>query len=209
MHIASNLILLLAASKRHSSDPAETLIIAGIVAAIFAVVFVVSIIKSCIESRQKEEMDSAANLNYMKWRSKVSREGGISSRKVNITLSKGESCYQSFAATLYEPRAVRVSRHGGYGVRATRSIGIFEGESRSESHDEWRAVCCGMLYITDKRIVFAGDMQSREIKLGEIISTSADSRSLIVRSSKRQKAMCFTGLNGLIARDTISMIVSE
>lgn len=209
MHIASNLVLLLAASKKYSSNPAETLIIAGIVTAIFAAVFIVSMIKSCIENRQKAEMDSAANLNYITWRSKVNRNGGITRRKVNITLSKGESCYQSFAATLCEPRSVRVSRHSGYGVRATRRIGVFEGESRSESHDEWRAISSGTLYITDKRIVFAGDMQSREIKLDELISTSADSRSLIVRSSKRQKAMCFTGLNGLIARDTISMIVSE
>ena len=207
--LVANLALFLAASRRHSSDPMETFIIAAIVVALFLVIVIFSFVKSCIENRQNAELDSTANLNYMKWRSKVNREGGISSRKVNITLSKGESCYQSFAATLYEPRAVRVSRHGGYGVRATRRIGIFEGESRSESQDEWRAVCCGMLYITDKRIVFAGDMQNREIKLSELLSVDADSRSLIVRSSKRQKAMCFSGLNGQIARDTISMILSD
>lgn len=207
--LVANLVLFLAASRRHSSDPMETFIIAAIVVALFLVIVIFSFVKSCIENRQNAELDSTANLNYMKWRSKVNREGGISSRKVNITLSKGESCYQSFAATLYEPRAVRVSRHGGYGVRATRRIGIFEGESRSESHDEWRAVCSGMLYITDKRIVFAGDMQNREIKLSELLSVDADSRSLVVRSSKRQKAMCFSGLNGQIARDTISMILSD
>lgn len=207
--LVANLALFLAASRRHSSDPMETFIIAAIVVALFLVIVIFSFVKSCIENRQNAELDSTANLNYMKWRSKVNREGGISSRKVNITLSKGESCYQSFAATLYEPRAVRVSRHGGYGVRATRRIGIFEGESRSESHDEWRAICNGMLYITDKRIVFAGDMQNREIKLSELLSVDADSRSLIVRSSKRQKAMCFSGLNGQIARDTISMILSD
>ena len=207
--LVANLALFLAASRRHSSDPMETFIIAAIVVALFLVIVIFSFVKSCIENRQNAELDSTANLNYMKWRSKVNREGGISSRKVNITLSKGESCYQSFAATLYEPRAVRVSRHGGYGVRATRRIGIFEGESRSESHDEWRAVCSGMLYITDKRIVFAGDMQNREIKLSELLSVDADSRSLVVRSSKRQKAMCFSGLNGQIARDTISMILSD
>lgn len=207
--IVANLELFLAASKRHSSDSVEDFIIAAIVAAIFLVIVIFSFIKSCIENRQNAKLDSTANLNYMKWRSKVSREGGISIRKVNITLSKGESCYQSFAATLYEPRAVRVSRHGGYGVRASRRIGIFEGESRSESHDEWRAVSRGMLYITDKRIVFVGDMQNREIKLSELLSVDADSRLLVVRSSKRQKAMCFSGVNGQIARDTISMILSN
>ena len=89
-----------------------------------------------------------------------------------------------------------------------RGLGVFEGESRAESHDEWRRISTGVFYVTNKRIVFDGDTQSREIKLGNVISTNADYQSLSITSAKRQKPMKFCGLNGQIARDTISMILS-
>jgi hypothetical protein len=204
--------MLFAATRRKSTsldaDPVVILIIGAIVVGVILVWIVGYIVVSIIDWRRKKMLTSVAQTEYMRWLAQVNKDGGIMPCAAGLQLPENEACFFAENANLYEPRAVRVSRHSGFGARPMRGLGVFEGESRSESHDEWRKISTGIFYVTNKRILFAGDTQTREIKLSNVISLSADSQSLVVMSAKRQKPMNFSGLNGQIARDTISMILS-
>lgn len=200
--------LMFAASRKLPEDPFEFLVGVAAVGIVLIVIYVVSAIQNSAAEERSHERDTAAFTNYRSWRKKTDRAGGIESGDVGLKLPKGEAGFYAARVTMYEPRSVRVSRHSGFGVRPMRGLGVFEGESTSESLDEWRKVSNGILYITNKRLIFAGDTQSRTIKIDELISVDAEYRAILVRSSKLRKALYFRGLNGLVARDIISTIQS-
>jgi hypothetical protein len=188
------------------SDPIAMLAGGAAFAVLAAVYGICAAIQSEKRKRRDARLDAAADAQYRAWLAEVNRTGGIQSCETDIRLGNGEECFFSARATLREPRAVRVSHHSGVGVRALKGLGVMGGQTTSESHDEWRKISKGTLYVTNERVIYAGDMQSRSIKIGDIISIGADARAILIRSSKRQKAMCYTGLNGQIARDMIKMI---
>ena len=167
-------------------------------------VFALDIIVARVRRRKR---NAALLAEFEEWKKKTDAAGGIESGDCGLQLPHGEECFYATGATLCEPRAVRVSRHGGYGVRATRRIGIFEGESRSESHDEWRAISTGVLYLTNKRLIFTGDMQNRSVKLADILSADAFIDALDVRTETRTKSMRFSNINGSIAKQILALLM--
>lgn len=125
---------------------------------------------------------------------------------MELPLDAGEMCYLQMAASLCEPRAIRQSVHTGGGVRIARGVVIGQGYSSSESHEEWRRISSGRLYITDRRIVFDGDMQNRTIKLSDLLSVQQGNDYIVISSDRRTRSMAFYGLNGLIAGDMIKRL---
>jgi hypothetical protein len=181
---------------------------ATIGAVVLFIVFLVALDFIAVRLRRRRR-DTALLSEFEEWKKKTDAAGGIESANYGLQLPDGEECFYATRATLCEPRAVRVSRHGGVGLRATRRIGVFEGESRSESHDEWRAISSGILYMTNKRVIFAGDMHNRTVKLADILSVSAFIDALDIRTTKRMKSMRFSNINGSIANQVLSLLMSE
>lgn len=162
-----------------------------------------------IARRRRAKRNTALLSEFEEWKKKTDAAGGIESANYGLQLPDGEECFYATRATLREPRAVRTSRHSGVGLRATRRIGVFAGESRSESHDEWRTISSGILYMTNKRVIFAGDMHNRAVKLADILSVYAFIDALDIRSAKRMKSMRFSNINGSIANQVLSLLMSE
>ena len=119
-----------------------------------------------------------------------------------------EGLYQS-SAQMFETRSVRTARHGGVAVRVARRVTIGQGSTRSESHEEWRQIADGYFYITSHRIVFDGDKQSRNIKLSDIISVNYYDDCILVSTSKRQKTMVFSSVNGYIAYAILEVVTRQ
>lgn len=197
---------LILAASRHNDDPVVMVIAAVVFLVLVIIVMIVNACENNSRQRAQESQAMSFRSKYMRWRRKINSTGEISSVKAGLNLSKGEECYFAERTTLREPRAVRVSRHSGYGVRPLRRVGIFEGESTSESHDEWRTIAHGVLYITNKRLVFAGDKQNRVVKIGEILTVETYANAIEVKTSRRTKSMEFFGLNGQKATDILRAI---
>lgn len=150
----------------------------------------------------KERMES----EYKNWSRTVILNNGLKSIPANICLMNGERCFYSDNTILYEPRSVRNSIHLGGGVRVARGVVIGGGNSWSEAHDEWRAISSGTLYITNKRIIFDGEMHDRTIKFSALTVVQAGIQELTISCSTRQKTMVFGGINARIAQDTIRLL---
>lgn len=150
----------------------------------------------------KKRMDS----EYKSWSTSVILNNGLKSITSDICLLSDERCFYSDEAVLYEPRSVRNSTHLGGGVRVAKGVMIGGGNSWSEYHDEWRALSSGILYITNKRIIFDGEMHDRTIKLAALTVVQAGIQELSISCSTRQKTMVFSGINARIAQDTIRLL---
>ena len=181
---------------------------AAVVAAIFLIIAVACIFKGAVKGRRAKRLAAALCAEYDEWRRRFDATGEIQSVDAGLQLEKGEECLFAARAILKEPRSVRVSTHSGYGVRPMGRVGVFEGRGTSTSHDEWQKVSDGVLYITNKRVVFAGDMHNRVVMLADMIAVETFVDAIGVQSSKRQKTMRFCCINGQIAAAIVQALQS-
>ena len=193
--------------------PSELLSIIICISAI-VILLVIAIVAHIVSTRRtkRRNAEEFAALKkrmaseYKDWCTKVVLNNGLKPISSNICLMNGERCFYSDNTILYEPRSVRNSTHLGGGVRVARGVVIGGGNSWSEAHDEWRAISSGTLYITNKRIIFDGEMHDRTIKFSALTVVQAGIQELTISCSTRQKTMVFGGINARIAQDTIRLL---
>ncbi len=106
---------------------------------------------------------------------------------LNIILETGEQPHHQIRARFLEERAVRVS--GGGAVRVVR--GVYLSGSKSESHGELRTLDNGVLLLTNKRLIFNGDLRSTEYKLNKVISVEEYKDAVEIGVSNKQKVQIF------------------
>lgn len=165
------------------------------------VLSIVGLVWSTVRGKARaRQLDALADAQFKKWRNALeSADGYLPAVRLPINLQRGETGYfYATSVTLCEPRAVRSGSYGGGSVRVMKGVSIHSGRFASESHDEWRPITTGNLYVTDRRIVFDGQMKNRIIKLDEVMSVSTGYREVCVNSSKLQKPIGFKDVNGQI-----------
>ena len=186
----------------------STLIALPIIIAVTAIVgaVVAGICMSAARKRERRRLEERLNNQYVKWRAAIDRAGRLQPMAVGMHLSKGEVGYLQLRTTLCETRSIRNSTHTGGAVRIAKGITVGRGYSTSESHEEWRQISTGVLYVTNKRLVFDGDMQNRVVKIDDVVSAQAGAAQVAITAASRQKTMLFDRINGQIVRDVIEMI---
>lgn len=118
-----------------------------------------------------------------------------------IMLKKGEEAILYYENVSFrEARAVRnsVSRYAGTSGKAM-GIPLRSGMSatKSESHDEIRAIDTGTLTVTTKRLVFTGKIKNVNIPLNKIMSMTPYTDGIAVRSENKQKTQYFVNIGGV------------
>jgi len=166
----------------------------------------VGICMSIARKRERRKLEERMDSQYRKWRESVDSVGRIPPMAVGMHLAKGETAYLQLHAALCETRAVRHSTHTGGAFRIAKGVTVGRGYTTSESHEEWRQISTGILYVTNKRLVFDGDMQNRVVKIEDIVSAQASAAQVAITTTSRQKTMIFDRVNGQVVRDVIEMI---
>ena len=100
---------------------------------------------------------------------------------------------------LVEPHSVSTGVYGGPSIRLGR-VSIRGGGFRSESHEELREVDRGMLVLTDRRLVFAGEKRSVDIALPKLTAVEGQEDTLVVHTAGTEKTRMFVGFNSQTAR---------
>jgi len=121
------------------------------------------------EARQKMLGNVATARAFWK---KAEMRGGLLPVETTLILKDGEQAYFSEKVELMEPRAVRTGRGNRVGVRVTRGVWVSTGTSTYESNDVWKRLDEGTLTITNRRIVFDGQMGARNLELAKLVSVS-------------------------------------
>lgn len=102
---------------------------------------------------------------------------------------------------LREPRSVRTSSgtYGGPTFRISKGVSFRLGgaNSRSVSHEEIQKVDEGILTITNKRLVFSGQMKTLNYKLEKIISVTPFMEGVGIQRDNKQKMEYFLGTDDI------------
>lgn len=133
-------------------------------------------------------------LGYIREKRRQGWFKGLDVSEYGFVPNSGETVYEVVTdVTLNETRGIRRS----HTAKTGSSTYNYEGNSESKTHYEFQEVTSGRLFLTSKRIVFTGGQQVRNIPFSDIVSFESDWKqsdgSLQVSSSKRAKAMRFTG----------------
>ena len=118
-----------------------------------------------------------------------------------IVLKDGECAFFQEPSILYESRSYRVFGGGG-----TRIGGIYVGGGASEGHERLRQIDSGILILTNQRLVFDGQTQSRAVNVKDVISATPWSDAKEVSSSRKQKSQIYTVGNPLVWAPMIKLI---
>ena len=182
-------------------DGPYTLPILGFAAGIFVIIGIGAVFAKKANEKQAAE---DAEVEFQKWEAMVEANGGelpvYEADELDLRLAEDETCYfVADGVTLCEPRAVRAGGYAGGSVRTPSSVSIHSGRFEAESHDEWREVTRGTLYVTDQRIVFDGEIKNRTVKLEDLMSFKpAGKCRLVVNSERLQKPLAFATVNAQI-----------
>jgi hypothetical protein len=117
--------------------------------------------------------------------------------QVPILLKKGERGLAKAISKLSETRARRVNQSVFGGKRGKKSSFYGGSVGTSKSHQELTVLDKGVIYLTNKRLVFIGDKTNRDIKLDKIISLDDKDRwfsndQIVVSSTGKSKQMYFS-----------------
>ena len=149
-------------------------------------------------AREEQRSRALGNLEAARtfWR-EAERRGGLLPVESTLFLKEGEQAFYCEKVELMEPRAVRTGTGNRVGFRVARGVWVSTGTSTSESNDVWKRLDEGMLTITNRRIVFDGQMGTRNLELAKLVSVSPRADGIEVAVENRQKSSGFTCANPL------------
>lgn len=135
----------------------------------------------------------------------VEMQRGLRPVATNLNLQRGERAFYFGPSALHETRAVREYVSASSGFKVAKGVYVGGTKGRSVSTQEWNRIAAGTLTITDKRIVFTGDGESRTVPLSKLMSLGASVDGVEIAVEGRQKSMRFEAPNSLIVQGIIKI----
>jgi hypothetical protein len=123
----------------------------------------------------------------------------------HLRLLDNECAYYCAPSSLYETRAVRHYQAGSVGFRVAKGVWIGGSRGQSVSRQEWMRIDSGVLTVTNRRIVFEGQTQTRAFMLRQLVTVNSYRDSVELGVENRQKRMIFEADNPLILVSIISI----
>ncbi len=144
-------------------------------------------IRKQLEEKQNKARKQAQMQVVEKWLASCKAVRGLISIPSTYPCKRGEG-------VLYTEDDVRVQE-----TRKVRGPG-------GTSNDQWTTLDTGTLYVTNQRLIFVGDNNTRNIAIKDIVSTKAYVDSFDVTSSKRSKPMGFLCNNPALMRAIVTLV---
>ena len=179
----------------------------GAIIAALVILGAIPIVYAILRDRKrKRNLTEIRKRNFAQWAAWVQKHDALPVVNTSLMLGGGEVVHHAANAKLMEPRAVRVSNHGGAGFDIGGGVIVGGGRSISESRDEWRQIAAGKVFVTSRRVIFAGDKANRAIDIDSIMALDADADGVVISSDSTQKPLALTDTNGLIVRAAIQIL---
>lgn len=122
---------------------------------------------------------------------------GIEDASLFLEDEEEHLCHKSDNVVLFEPKPVRLGGGAGASVHVAKGVTLHSGGGAAVSVDTWQRKSVGILYVTNKRIIYDGDMENRSIPFDHILSLRTSFKKLDVSLTKgRKKTIRFFGCNG-------------
>jgi hypothetical protein len=159
-------------------------------------------IKKKIEKENK--LKEAGLLEFL---DKIVQNKTLEPIPTNILLKNNEFAFLESFSRLSEPRNIRRYKSSGAGFRVTKRLYLRGSGGSSYTQEVFSQIDSGTLTLTNKRLIFNGSSNTRNIQIDKIISANASVTSLDIAAELRQKVMVFFNLaNPLIWEHAIKIV---
>ena len=168
------------------------LVVVGVPAAI--VWWIAQIAGKKKEARDARSQASARSTNLLAFLSKVRANAWtIAPISTRMLLQPDEKAYYEAPSVLLESRSRRVYAGGGLATRVG-GVGVGGGGGTSTSVQELSRVDAGTFVLTNKRILFNGELQNRAIPISKVVVFDDESYpdAVEVAAENKQKCSVFT-----------------
>ena len=179
---------------------------------IFVLILVVGVVKAFNAEEKRKKLEAIAKKAYDEWRWKLDNRYGGRLTEIGLGIYKQEGergFFKALGVNLSEVSNIVNTSFGAVGTVGEYPAVIGTGSSTASESDEWRVIATGSLYVTDRRIIFDGDKQNRIILLEDILSLSSTFLDISISASSQQKIMTFSGVNGKMLYDIITILLRE
>lgn len=161
-----------------------------------------------IVSKHNEKVKQAIIEEADSFVASIIKERSLKPISTHLNLKYNETAFLQCNSILYETRNVRYYQSGHVGLRIAKGLYVGSSRGKSQSHEELKAIDSGTLILTNKRIVFYGSSNSRNIFVEKLITVNSFRDSISISSESRQKSIIFTVPNPLIWEFTIKLLSS-
>lgn len=110
----------------------------------------------------------------------------------SLMLARDERCHLEYPTVLNEEVKVRKGGMGGFSFRIMKGVYYHTGRFKSEPTPEMREVDKGNLYITNERVVFAGDKQSLVVPFKKILGINGYKDGFSINWEGKKKPVIFS-----------------
>ena len=108
-----------------------------------------------------------------------------------LMLSNGEQALLEEGTQLIETRAVRNTGGGGIRFRVMKGVSVGGFGAQGESHQSYRVIDQGKITLTNKKIIFSGSKENRNIPINKIIKFDPFNNGMIIEIDGRSKNIAF------------------
>jgi hypothetical protein len=181
-----------------SSAVWTTLIIGGLIVSI--------IIWLATRSRQANPSQLAAEADqfFANMRAQLVGHAKLPTCDSPVILEFGEAALLSEPSSLLEGRATRY-----YAGLGTRVGGIYVGGGQSQNVESLKTIDSGTLTLTTKRLVFTGSLETRVVKLADLVSVEQYADAIEIATSRRMKRQVQTVHNPIIWSRLIAFLLEQ
>ncbi len=140
--------------------------------------------------------------------------GTLPTKDIAITLPRNENCYFSMDADWFETRTItKRINYGGPALRIKIMKGVYYragslGVQRITS-EELTQIDSGIIYITNKRIIFVGTLRSVNIQLSKILSVSPYSDGVGIEKDSGKSPIIRVSSNADIMAMILGRVIND
>jgi hypothetical protein len=126
-----------------------------------------------------------------------------------IILKSNEVAFLECNSTLLETRSVRYFQSNGAGIRVAKRLYFGSRSGKSYNQDELKHIDAGTLTLTNKRLVFNGSGNDRNIPIQKILAVNLFVDAIRISVETRQKSIVLMVPNPLVWATTIKIITDS
>ena len=126
----------------------------------------------------------------------------------NLILKEDEIAFLQCNCVLKEPRSVRYYHSGHSGIRIVKGFYIGKSSGTSQSEEQLKSIDRGTLTLTNRRLVFDGFSNSRNIPLLKLIKVHSFQDAISVSIDSKLKNSILVVPNPLIWEFTVRLLLN-
>jgi hypothetical protein len=160
------------------------------------------------QKKYNEQVNQRLSKEVESYIEEILKSKSLKPISTHLILKEDELAFLQCQSILKEPRAVRHYQSGHSGIRIVKGFYIGKSSGTSQSQEELKSIDRGTLTLTNRRLVFNGFSNSRNMPLSKLIKVHSFQDAISVSIDSKQKNSILVVSNPLIWEFTVRLLLN-